>query len=156
MYLIKSNDIKGDVSIGSFKDCFKVISVEFESGRQTMQAPLGSSARKFGPVRLSPIRVVKEYCKASSALNDNCSFGRAAEIKIYFLDNNNTDYIEITLTDAIFSGYKFTAHGGETPHESFDITYTSIITRQTPRNEKGIALGSPTNTSYNLSKQKKS
>ena len=155
MYLIKSNDVKGDVNIGSFKECFKVLTVEFESGRQTMQAPLGSSARKFGPVRCTPMRIVKEYCKASSALQDNCNFGRAAEIKIYFLDNNNTDYIEITLTDAIFSGYKFMAHG-ETPHEAFDITYISITTRQTPRNEKGIALGSPTNTSYNLSKQKKS
>jgi type VI protein secretion system component Hcp len=156
MYLIKSNDVKGDVNIGSFKDCFKVLCVEFESGRQTMQAPLGSSARKFGPVRVSPIRIVKEYCKASSAIQENCSFGKTQEMKLYFLDNNNSDYIEITLTDAVLSGYKFTAHGGEAPHEAFDITYTSITTRQTPRNEKGIALGSPTNTSYNLSKQKKS
>ena len=156
MYLIKSVHVAGDKNIGNFKNCFEAISIEFETGRQTVQAPLGGSGRKFGPTKCSPIRIVKEYCKASSVLQEYCTFGKTHDIKIYFLDNNNTEYIEMTLTEALFSNYKFTAHGGKAPHEAFDITYTAINTRHIPRDEKGIPAGNPSSSSYNLTKQKKS
>ena len=155
MYLIKSNDVKGDVNIGSFKECFKVLSVEFESGRQTMQASLGSSARKFGPVRVSPIRIQKAYCKASPTIQETCNFGKISDCKIAFLDNNNAEYLEVTLKDALFSNYAFVAHGGELPHESFDITYTGISCNYTLRNEKGLPNGNPKTVSFNLSTVKK-
>jgi type VI protein secretion system component Hcp len=85
---------------------------------------------------------------------DSCSFGKAAECKIYFIDSSNTDYVEITLRDATFSNYKFKAHG-EHPSESFDITYTRIDVRHTPRNEKGMPEGSPTSSGFDLLKLKR-
>lgn len=148
MYLIQFSDVKGDQNIGKYKDCFKVTGVEYESGRSTHQAPVGSSSRIWGSTSYSPIHINKFACKASRALQDYCNFGKPAECKIAFLDSTNTEYLEIKLTSALFSNYKFSAKGG-VPHDSFDITYTAISSHHTPKDIRGLP-GTSSSTSFNL------
>ena len=153
MYLIQSEKVKGDQNVGKFKECFKVVSIDYESGRSTIQAKMNSNTRTFGGLTYSPIRITKEICKASVALQDNCSFGVPSDVKIYCVDSNNTEYLEIALKNAAFSNYQFKAHGGM-PTETFDISYTAITVRHTPRNEKGLP-GTPVSTGFNLSELKR-
>ena len=103
MSLIQSAVIKGDQNVGKLKECFKVQSIDYERGRSTVQAKLNSNTRSFGGLNYSPIRLTKEICKVSAALQDHCSFGMPNDFKIYCLDSNNTEYLEIALKNASFS-----------------------------------------------------
>ena len=150
MYIIQHPEVKGDQNVGKFKDCFKVTAVDYNGGRETIQAPLGNSERPGRSPSYSEIKVTKLSCSASRALEDSCNFGKLAECKIYFLDSTNTEYLEITLTNAIFSNYQFRAHGG-IPRESFDIAFSAIAKRHIPRDAKGLP-GTPSSTTFNLTK----
>ena len=153
MYLIQYSEVKGDQNIGKFRDCFKVLLIDYSAGRSTIQAPIGSNQRHFGSIQCSPIQVAKYVCKASRALHEACHFGKASECKLLFLDSSNTEYLEITLTDALFSNYHFKAHG-DIPRETFDITYTAISLRHVLKDSKG-SIASSSTTSFNLTKNTK-
>jgi type VI protein secretion system component Hcp len=149
MYLIQHPTIKGDSSISKFKENFKVQAIDFTGGKNTIHVQ-NQSTRPKGTARYSTIKVTKEFCKASIALQEECNFGKPTDMKILFLGDLNQEYLEITLIDAVFSEYEFIAHGGR-PLENFEISYTSIYTRYIPRDSNNV-IGTPVGVSYNLIK----
>ncbi len=144
MYILEHSKLVGDVSVGNFKNCIKLSSVDFSSGMNGNNT-IGVNKRDIGSLQFSSISVSKIHCSASYLILQQALIGSGTDCKIHFLDSNNRVYLSLELKNTLINNFEFSAHNFE-PVEKFYLTFTYVTFRSTPKDK------TPCGASFDLMK----
>jgi type VI secretion system secreted protein Hcp len=147
---IKTGESKAKGHEGS-KGWIEVGSVQFGVGRG-ISTPVGtSSKREASAPNVSEIVVTKMMDSTSPLLFQESLIGKAVKAQIDLVETGSDQlntYLEITLTNAMISGYSVSS-GGDRPSESISINFTKIEYKYTPFDDQHKA-GTPVPVTYDL------
>jgi type VI secretion system secreted protein Hcp len=129
----------------------EVESVQFGTGR-TITSPVGSSSKREATAAgVSEITLTKLMDSTSPLLFQEALVGKAVKAKINLIETGTKQlfpYLQVTLTNAMISGYSVTSDG-DRPKESITVNFTQIEYKYTPQDDTSLT-GTPVPVTYDL------
>jgi type VI secretion system secreted protein Hcp len=133
------------------KGWVEVGSIQFGVGRG-ISTPVGtSSKREASAPNISEVVITKLMDSTSPLFFQEALIGKAVTAKIDLVETGSDQlntYLEITLTNAMLSGYSVSS-GGDRPSESITINFTKIEYKYTPYDDQHKA-GTAVPVTYDL------
>jgi len=122
--------INGDATAKGFEKQIRLQSASFCTDRQLV-IENGSQTRQTHPPTVTEVSCAKEFDIASTELFMQSVSGKSlGNATLTFLQTdekgNPKKFLEITLAEAIITGYAHSASAGQKPHETFRINFTEM------------------------------
>ena len=152
---MKFGDKKGDVDTTQFKQWIMLHSFQFGSGRGISSATGSGGNRQGSHASVSEVTVTKILDPASLHLWRDSLDGKlntTVEIAFTIADQDNSEYLHVTLFDTGVSGWSVSS-GGDRPSESVSLNFSKIELKDTSKKSDQSA-GENLAITYDLSKQK--
>jgi type VI secretion system secreted protein Hcp len=147
----KALEDKGESAAKGHEKWIEIGSVQLGVGRG-IRTPVGSSAkREASAPNVSEVMITKLMDSTSPLLFQEALIGKASEAKIDLVETGHDQlnpYLEITLTNAMISGYSVSS-GGDRPSESISLNFTKIEYKYTQYKNDGTKGVTP-GTTYDL------
>ena len=148
-------DGKGESKAKGHEKWIEVGSVQLGVGR-AISSPTGtSSKREASAPSVSEVTLTKLMDSTSPLLFQEACIGKACKAQVDLVETGSDQlntYLEITLTNAMISGYSVSS-GGDRPSESISINFTKIEYKYTPFDDQHKA-GTPVPVTYDLTDRK--
>src|SRR4051794_13399752 len=152
---MKFGDKKGDVDTPQYKEWIMCHSFQFGSGRGISSSTASGQNRQGSHASVSEITVTKLLDPASLHLwRDSLDGKLNTKVEFAFTraDQDNSEYLHVTLTDTGVSGFSISS-GGDRPSESISLNFAKIEFKDIKVGEDGVAA-TPFAVNYDLAKQK--
>ncbi len=148
--------VNGDVTEQSHKNWIELKSFRWGVGR-SLSTKVGSAAdRESSAPSVSEIVVTKDNDVASGNLMQEALGGHGKTVQIDFVrtDKGQLDnYLTLSLTDTIISGYSHSAQGTDRPTESLSLNFVKVEFKTQQMTPEGTT-GQPSSVIYDLSTAK--
>jgi type VI secretion system secreted protein Hcp len=133
------------------KGWIEIQTVQLGASRN-ISTPVGmSSKREASAPSIQEITVTKLMDSTSPLIFQEALVGKGGKVEIHLVTTHADkleNYLEITLTNAMVSGYH-SSSSGDRPLESISVNFTKIEYKYTPFDDKHAA-GTPTSAMYDL------
>ena len=151
---MKIDGIDGDVTAKGHENWIAINSVDFGVKRSLSTDPGRINDRESSRPSVSEIMIIKKMDKSSPLLFSESCVGKAKpQIKIHLCQTDSTlnPYAEITLNNAIVSGYRMSSSTAAhlSPEEHISLSFDKIELRYTPYDNRNNAQ-SPIPAGYDL------
>ena len=148
--------VDGTATEQNHKKWIKVSSVQWGVGRAITLTPGATQNREGSTPSISEITFVKDMDGSTPKLFQ-LACGKDVKgktFKFHFTRTGDPEpiYLEVTLTDALVSGYSVSS-GGDTPSESVSLNFTKIELKYTPTGED-VTDASPILANYDATESK--
>lgn len=154
-YFLKIDGIDGESTDDKHKNEIEVMSYSWgESQTGTHGAGGGGGA---GKVSMGDFNFMMQANKASPKLMLACATGdhiKTAKLTLRKAGGEQQEYMTITFSDVIVSGYTTGGGGGEIPNESIALNFGKVEFEYKPQKPDGT-LDAPIKTGYDLKLNKK-
>lgn len=150
----KFGDKQGDVDTTQYKGWIMVDSFQFGSGRGIGSAAASGGNRQGSHASVSEVTISKHLDPASLPMwRDSLDGKLATTVDFSFTraDQDNSEYLHITLWDTGVSGWSMTS-GGDRPNESVSLNFAKIEIKDIGQSVDGAAA-SNSSVTYNLATQ---
>jgi len=151
---MKFGDKKGDVDTTQYKEWIMVHSFQFGSGRGIGSATASGGNRQGSHASVSEITISKALDPASLHLWRDSLDGKLntlVEFSFTRADQDNSEYLHVTLTDTGVSGFSISS-GGDRPSESISLNFAKIEFKDVKVDVDGVSA-TPLAVNYDLTKQ---
>ncbi len=147
MILIKfATEIKGSSAVEGHAGWINVDSVSFSVGRQVMLQAGGKSKREVSSPAVSQVGFSRISDQASPELFfqacGGVSLGTCTVHLLQVVENKPQVFVTILLEEALISNYSTTSNG-DTPHETFAVSFTKISFQYDTFDGKKVVTGTP-------------
>jgi type VI secretion system secreted protein Hcp len=151
---MKFGDKKGDVDTKQYAGWIMCHSFQFGSGRGISSATASGGNRQGSHASVSEVTISKILDPASLHLWRNSLDGdlkTTVDLSFTVADQDNTEYLHITLWDVGVSGFSISS-GGDRPSESISLNFAKVELKDTSKKADGTA-GDNLAITYDLTKQ---
>ena len=151
---MKFGDKKGDVDTTQYKEWIMCHSFQFGSGRGIGSAAASGGNRQGSHATVSEITVSKNLDPSSLHLWRDGLDGKLntkVEFAFTLADQDNSEYLHVTLTDTGVSGFSMSS-GGDRPSESISLNFAKIEFKDVKVSQDQTSK-TPFAVNYDLSKQ---
>ena len=151
---MKFGDKKGDVDTKQYAGWIMCHSFQFGSGRGISSATASGGNRQGSHASVSEVTITKQLDPATLHLWRNSLDGdlkTTVDISFTVADQDNTEYLHVTLWDTGVSGFSMSS-GGDRPSESISLNFSKIEIKDTSKKADGTA-GDNLAITYDLTKQ---
>lgn len=161
---MKIDGIDGNVTASGLEKFIELESFDFNVRRKLNTTPGSVHDREGGKPALSEITITKRVDQTTPHLFSEATVGMPkSQVVIKFVNTGNTlqDYLVITLSNVMISGYELSDEMGDEqlkvgkkkPHEAITLNYDKIEVKYIPYDSKNQA-GSPVPAGYDLNTAK--
>lgn len=146
----KYDGAKGGATKTGFTDAILLNSVQWGAGRSITLKPGMTNEREGSNPSLSEVSITKEMDASSPKLFMFCCGldAKGKNVSLHWLRSGGEEYLTITLSDTMVSGYTMTS-SGDRPLESISLNYTKIEYKYSPSQE-GNDAGGPDVAFYDM------
>jgi type VI secretion system secreted protein Hcp len=151
---MKFGDKKGDVDTKQYTGWIMCHSFQFGTGRGITSASASGGNRQGSHASVSEVTISKNLDPASLHLWKNSLDGdlkTTVDFSFTVADEENTEYLHITLWDTGVSGFSMSS-GGDRPSESISLNFAKIELKDMSKKTDGSA-GDQLAITYDLTKQ---
>lgn len=145
--------IEGTVTEDKHTKWIEVGTLHFGVSRPTEMVSGKSADRANAKPKFSEISASKLYDAASPKLFSWGTVGTTKKVVIHFTKDDNSTFLEMTLTNTLLSGYQLSGDTEGDPSESLTLNYTKIEIKRIPYDAKNQA-GTPIPVGFDLEAMK--